>query len=120
MKVSKRLNHPVLSVGLYLAMGWLGLLTGRAMIDRIPTSGVLLARRRRHRLHRRRHLLRHRLTAPLRPPRLAPLRHGRNRLPRLRRTLARLLTNQQSRPGSHTPRKKVARHKELAPAAFSL
>jgi hemolysin III len=40
LKTSNRLNHPVLSTGLYLIMGWLVLLTGRAMIDRIPAWGI--------------------------------------------------------------------------------
>lgn len=40
LKTSNRLNHPVLSTGLYLVMGWLVLLTGGAMIERISTSGV--------------------------------------------------------------------------------
>ncbi len=40
LKLSNRLNHPILSVGLYLLMGWLVLFTGGAMIDRIPASGI--------------------------------------------------------------------------------
>lgn len=40
LKVSNRLNHPVLSLGLYLLMGWLGVLTGRAMIDQISPTGI--------------------------------------------------------------------------------
>jgi hemolysin III len=40
LKASGRLSHPVLSCGLYLMMGWLIFLGGRAMITRLSTPGI--------------------------------------------------------------------------------
>lgn len=42
LKAFDRLNHPWLSTGLYLAMGWLVLIAAVPLIERVPRMGVAL------------------------------------------------------------------------------
>ena len=41
MKVFDRLSHPLLSTGLYLAMGWLVLIAAVPLLERVSVNGVL-------------------------------------------------------------------------------
>src|SRR5262245_42882813 len=41
LKTTDRLRHPTLSVGLYLATGWLGGLTALPLLVQLPLAGVL-------------------------------------------------------------------------------
>lgn len=40
LKALDRLNHPLLSTGLYVAMGWLVLIAAYPMLQRVPPSGL--------------------------------------------------------------------------------
>lgn len=40
LKASKRLDRPVLSTGLYLAMGWLVIIAVNPMLERVPEGGL--------------------------------------------------------------------------------
>ncbi len=42
LKMFDRLTHPWLSTGLYLAMGWLVLIAAVPLVERVPSTGVLL------------------------------------------------------------------------------
>lgn len=41
MKISDRLSHPLLSTGLYLAMGWLVLVAAVPLLERVSVNGVM-------------------------------------------------------------------------------
>lgn len=41
MKISDRLSHPLLSTGLYLAMGWLVLVAAVPLLERVSVDGVM-------------------------------------------------------------------------------
>lgn len=40
LKVSNRLNRPIFSLGLYLAMGWLVAIAIKPLIEQVPTEGL--------------------------------------------------------------------------------
>ncbi len=42
LKAFNRLSHPVLSTGLYLAMGWLVLIAVVPLVERVPLAGIAL------------------------------------------------------------------------------
>jgi hemolysin III len=42
LKLTTRLQHPVLSTGLYLGMGWLAVVAARPFWQRVPLPGLLL------------------------------------------------------------------------------
>jgi hemolysin III len=42
LKATDRISHPVLSTGLYLAMGWVAAIAAGPLIERIATQGVVL------------------------------------------------------------------------------
>lgn len=42
LKAADRISHPVLSTGLYLAMGWIAAFAAGPLIERIATQGVVL------------------------------------------------------------------------------
>ena len=88
LKTTNRLNHPILSTGLYLVMGWLVLATGGSMIERDPGARRDVAGGRRPVLHHWRRVLCDRDAGAVRPSDLASVRHGRHDVPLFRRTLA--------------------------------
>jgi hemolysin III len=40
-KLLDRLTHPMLSTGLYVAMGWVGLVAASPLVERMPPEGLL-------------------------------------------------------------------------------
>ena len=42
LKAFDRLSHPLLSTGLYLAMGWLVLIATVPLVERVPVPGLAL------------------------------------------------------------------------------
>jgi len=42
LKAFDRLSHPILSTGLYLAMGWLVLIAAGPLVERVPAMGLAL------------------------------------------------------------------------------
>ncbi len=84
LKAFDRIEHPVLSTGLYLAMGWLVLIALRAADRAGRRTRSCLARGRRDRLHGGCRVLRAGLALAVRAFRLASVRHCRYDLPLLR------------------------------------
>ena len=79
----------VLSLVIYLLMGWLALVAVVAAVAGAHARGLRLAGGRRRALHRRHRVLRHRPQGAPRPWRVAPVRAGRQRLPFLHRSASR-------------------------------
>jgi hemolysin III len=81
-KLLNKLSHPLLSTGLYIAMGWVTVFAAGPLLDRISATC----------LHAGGHRVPARLTAALRALRLALAGDGRQRLPLLRGLVVREVT----------------------------